>query len=320
MGEILRPSGEKQIVGRAILPGADWHAVLGNVYGLESQSDRSHTEPYINILDTGELTIADVRMADLRLVPQEQPGRKADQILIKHIVHGTVVFEQNGKQGCVRAGALVVVDPSWPFTEQVDEQVRMVVMGCPKSALRQRGNPSSLKQWVEADSDSPDVQLFLGISSLLMQYRGAARDTTIVRLASQLLDMADITLLGKEGRYGLKTREAALFRIERYINERLADSTLDAAKIANDVNLSIGYLNHLFREQGTSLMRYVWQQRIKHAYDLLTKPACRTMPIDEIAWNCGFSSPAHFSRKFKQSYGLNPRAMRTLAYRPHGDY
>ncbi|WP_155952218.1 AraC family transcriptional regulator [Pseudomonas sp. CHM02] len=295
------------------MPGTDWRAVLGNVYGLEGQSDRGHAEPQINVLDTGELTIADVQMAGLLLAPKQQAGSKADQILIKHIVHGKVMFEQSGKQGCVRAGGLVVVDPAWPFTEQADEQVRMVVMGCPKSALRQRGNPSSLKHWVEADADSPDVQLFLGMSSLLMQYRGAARGTTIARLASQLLDMAGITLLGKEGRYGLKTREAALFRIERYINERLADSTLDAAKIANDVNLSVGYLNHLFREHGTSLMRYVWQQRIQHACALLTNSACGNMSIDEVAWNCGFSSPAHFSRKFKQAYGLSPREMRTSA-------
>lgn len=65
---------------------------------------------------------------------------------------------------------------------------------------------------------------------------------------------------------------------------------------------------HLFSEQmGTSPLKYLEQQRIDRARDLL---ALTSRPIAEIAEEVGFPSPYYFSRRFHTFTGLAPRAYR----------
>ncbi len=52
-------------------------------------------------------------------------------------------------------------------------------------------------------------------------------------------------------------------------------------------------------------MRYAWSLRVEHAAQLLVQtPKCS---IQEIAYQCGFVSTAHFSRAFKERYAMTPR-------------
>jgi AraC-like DNA-binding protein len=74
------------------------------------------------------------------------------------------------------------------------------------------------------------------------------------------------------------------------------------------VCVSDAHLNRLFRAEGESLMRYVWNCRLALAADMLKRNRKSRVEIREIAYRCGFSTPAHFSRAFKERYGVTPRA------------
>jgi AraC-like DNA-binding protein len=56
-------------------------------------------------------------------------------------------------------------------------------------------------------------------------------------------------------------------------------------------------------------MRHVWQVRLEHAYALLRANASGATSVQEIAWQSGFSTAAHFSRVFKQRFGVPPRSV-----------
>jgi hypothetical protein len=43
---------------------------------------------------------------------------------------------------------------------------------------------------------------------------------------------------------------------------------------------------------------------------MLGAPKTDGLRIEEVAWRCGFSSAAHFSRLFKQRYGATPKELR----------
>ncbi len=144
---------------------SDWSGLLKKNYGLAVASKTRHFESHIDLREAGELTVANVWMSSQTLTRPRQPGSADDQMLIKHIVDGSVVFEQDGQQERLEAGVLIVVDPARPFTEYVEERVSMVVLGCPKASLRRRGYPATLSRWVAADSRSPDVRLFLDLSA-----------------------------------------------------------------------------------------------------------------------------------------------------------
>ena len=64
----------------------------------------------------------------------------------------------------------------------------------------------------------------------------------------------------------------------------------------------------LFREHGLAPMRYLWQVRVERAARLLAELPEDALKVGEVGYRCGFTSAAHFSRTFKQRYGMSPRA------------
>ncbi|MBB6346366.1 AraC family transcriptional regulator of arabinose operon [Nonomuraea muscovyensis] len=80
------------------------------------------------------------------------------------------------------------------------------------------------------------------------------------------------------------------------------------ASLARAVALSSSRFAHLFTsEVGCPPMRAVRQARVRHAARLLE---VTDMDIGQVAAASGFVSPFHFSRAFRQEYGLPPRDYR----------
>ena len=78
--------------------------------------------------------------------------------------------------------------------------------------------------------------------------------------------------------------------------------------IMRAVALSHSALTKLFqKELGTTPIKYVWHYRIGVAEKLL---GCTNLPIREIAFECGFKTVQHFSRKFEEIHACNPTAFR----------
>jgi transcriptional regulator GlxA family with amidase domain len=72
--------------------------------------------------------------------------------------------------------------------------------------------------------------------------------------------------------------------------------------------MSTSTLHRHFRAAlGASPIEYLVRTRIRHARDLLQQT---DLPVTEIAFECGFESADYFSRCFRNSTGLSPRAYR----------
>ena len=54
-------------------------------------------------------------------------------------------------------------------------------------------------------------------------------------------------------------------------------------------------------------MRHVWQRRLEKCRQALLNQAQHGQGIAQIAYHWGFNDQAHFSRSFKQAFGLSPR-------------
>src|SRR5205823_6508156 len=78
--------------------------------------------------------------------------------------------------------------------------------------------------------------------------------------------------------------------------------------LAAAVFLSPSRLAHLFHEQtGQTVAETLRQLRLRQAARLL-RHSSRT--VQEIAAEVGFHCPFHFSRRFRQSFGVSPRDYR----------
>ena len=78
--------------------------------------------------------------------------------------------------------------------------------------------------------------------------------------------------------------------------------------LARTAGVTGAHLIRLFRQHlGTTPMQCVWKRRIEAGAQLLRDTG---LAISEVAYQCGFQTPFHFSRMLKAHTGRSPRAYR----------
>jgi AraC-like DNA-binding protein len=108
---------------------------------------------------------------------------------------------------------------------------------------------------------------------------------------------------------------ATLDLIKNHIELNLTTPALSPDSIAATFRMSRSTLYRLFEPLG-GVAAYIQERRLLRAYAALTRPANRRRPVYDIAFDCGFASEAHFSRAFRQAFGLTPSALRALGATP----
>lgn len=127
---------------------------------------------------------------------------------------------------------------------------------------------------------------------------------------------ATIELLGaclamEAGRADFALRESpVLLRARSYVEHNLLEPSLNPAKISEALGVSRSTLYRLFEPLG-GVTAYVWDRRLHLARAALLDPK-RARRISEIAFQCGFSSEAHFSRSFRKAFNIRPSDLRSL--------
>jgi AraC family transcriptional regulator, positive regulator of tynA and feaB len=107
-----------------------------------------------------------------------------------------------------------------------------------------------------------------------------------------------------------------LIDIEEFIEMNLTDPYLSYSKVAESCGISPRYLCHILKANGKSYSELLWRSRLPKARELLISSTTRNYSIREVAFMSGFKSAAHFSRRFKATYGRAPRQYR----KSHGTY
>lgn len=122
-------------------------------------------------------------------------------------------------------------------------------------------------------------------------------------------------LLAHQGESGHRHRELA-DEIVDYIHGNL-DKPLTNQSVAARFSFHPNYLNRLFvRHTGTPLHRYILNTKADKAMEMLHSTA---LPVTEIAQVLGFCDISHFSRFFKERFGVSPSSLRAGNGGKHAD-
>ncbi|MFI9402985.1 helix-turn-helix transcriptional regulator [Nocardia sp. NPDC052316] len=105
-------------------------------------------------------------------------------------------------------------------------------------------------------------------------------------------------------------REILLARIRDYVQRELFNPDLSPEQIARAHHISERYLYKLCAQTGFSLEQHIITQRLERARDELARPDTRHRTIAAIARECGFKDPSHFTRRFRDTYGISPSRWR----------
>ncbi|HUH36706.1 MAG TPA: helix-turn-helix transcriptional regulator [Spongiibacteraceae bacterium] len=98
--------------------------------------------------------------------------------------------------------------------------------------------------------------------------------------------------------------------IHAYVSRHLSDIELTPASIAGALGISVRYLHKIMRHSGQTLCRYILDMRLDKSHRLLVNPVLTEDTVTEIALRSGFNSMTHFSRVFRQRYGVSPSQFR----------
>ncbi|MEU4270678.1 AraC family transcriptional regulator [Streptomyces sp. NPDC026092] len=99
-------------------------------------------------------------------------------------------------------------------------------------------------------------------------------------------------------------------RIMAYTRSHLTDPDLSPDRIAHAHAISRRQLYAVLGRAGISLGQWVISERLEAACRLLTSPRHAGLPVSAVAARCGFTSPSHFTRRFRAAYGVTPREWR----------
>ncbi|MDF6021001.1 helix-turn-helix domain-containing protein [Streptomyces sp. JH34] len=267
----------------------------------------------LNTVGPMEICSARTTALTVRRPSQLARGDEEPAIFLGLQIAGTSVVTQNGRQALLRPGDFVLYDTTTPYTLLFSEGVDQHLLRFPRAALALPERSLRDITAVTLGSDNPVASLAstyfsqLAVSEAL--HRGPYADTVtepsieLVRavVTSQLgnLDLAQAPL------------EATLnLRIMYYLRTHLADTDLSAARIAAEHGISVRHLYNVLGRSGISLGDWIRSHRLAECKRELAGPKGRVRTVAAIGRSWGFVDATHFSKVFKQAYGISPRAWR----------
>ncbi len=116
--------------------------------------------------------------------------------------------------------------------------------------------------------------------------------------------------------YSRKSKHVYVEEAEEYIQQHYSDSDLSQNEVAAYVGISPSYLSERFRKvTGKSFNVYLNNYRVEQAKLLLTTAS---VPVGEVGFLCGFSSPQNFSRVFRKITNMSPSQFRNQKQNSQG--
>lgn len=103
-----------------------------------------------------------------------------------------------------------------------------------------------------------------------------------------------------------------LERLRTLLLEKAFDSRYTVPRLCRDIGMSSSQLHRkLAVLVGHSAISIIIAVRLERAKNLLLSDLC--IPVNQIAFDCGFDDPDYFSRVFSKRFGVSPTKFRNGA-------
>lgn len=228
------------------------------------------------------------------------------------LLEGEYGLEQDGREVFLRPGEMTLYDATRMHRIHCPRAFRKLIVAVPRPLLRSHVagiEHCTAVRIAGADGIGPVAAQFLCTVADRVNTLDAGDFGALAAPGLDLLARA-IAAARPPGAALTRSRSVSITNVKAYLECRLGDAALDSRAIARGVGLSARYINSLFEEEGTSLMRYVWQRRLALVAQDLLAPHAAGVRIADIAYRHGFNDLAHFSRAFKRQFGTSPRSWR----------
>lgn len=230
------------------------------------------------------------------------------------LLSGSGILIQDGREIVMNPGDMSFYDTSRPYSLLFNETFRNLIMMFPKDRLE---FPTILTDSLTAVSLGEQHHLakvvapFIAQASPQLPMLPSLARTKLAHTSLDLINTMLSAILDVENS-PRSPHEVLLQKIYSHINNNLGSPTLSPGSIAAAHYISVRHLHALFAEHDTTVSTVIKQRRLEHARADLTDPSFSTKTVAAIAGRWGFVDAAHFSRVFKQHYGVSPSELRAL--------
>jgi AraC family transcriptional activator of tynA and feaB len=257
-----------------------------------------------------------LRLATFRHHPHVMSGDSVARIhrgaaLLSHHLDGGATVEQHGRLADIAPGDFCLIDLSRPFRLQVGTAT-VQTLYLPLAALRDAMPRLDQLSAVGIHGHLSAVgylrvlfqELFAHASELTEAVADRVADAIPHMLAAAFESMAFVEVSPSQLRQQYKQQ------VRRFARDHLADPTLCVEMIGAGVGLSPSFIFELFADESLTLMRWVRAERLARCRRELADPALRHRNIAQVAQAWGFGDMTHFSRSFRDVFGVSPRGYR----------
>jgi AraC-like DNA-binding protein len=271
-------------------------------------------QPFVGRIEAGELgemllsKVATTKFRFARSLTTPTPTLPIPAMLVS-VSRGRLQFVQRGRTCILARGDWTMID-----TKQTHEyaimspelEARVMMLPRPSDRevvpLLERG---LARRW------SGRTGLSRVLHAMMDESLGEMR--RLPRFSGRMLGAALSTMAWDALREQIETppvvghRDELSMRMKAYIEAELADPELSVEKIAHACMISVRGLHRLFdNDPAGSVSVYLWRRRLIRCAEALRDPNQVHRSITDICFSYGFSSTSHFSRLFKEQFGVPP--------------
>ncbi len=298
-----------------------WHESLAPLFSVEPNADEPVTADF-QAFHLGEVMLLRLRSGGRFTLH----GRRADQEpspLLCQLVQAGAVSGCNGEAHfALQRGDIAFSDLAQPLQLDLDATEALLLLIPRDGLFGLPGEEDSLAgRVVAAERGTAQVlasQLRACWAALECagQVEAAEMGAMLLGAVAGYLRRVDDTT-NDEGSSCGSTEQARLEAICHYIERHLADNDLDADHLCARFHCSRATLFRLFAPLG-GVATHIRKARLRRCYHDLATPRPGGERIIDVALRWGFSNSSHFSRLFRQTFGITPLEAMARAHRPEG--
>lgn len=242
---------------------------------------------------------------------RDEPDRLAVQLLLS----GHENFTIGDKQVVLGPGDVLIWNTTKPMDFEVIDRIHKISVMLPLARLR---------NWLPSSWHTIETTLRSGttganlissfVKSMSSEFlsgslqNGMALTEAMIGIIVSALDVDD------SFKESSTLRDAQIFRIKQFIADNLNNPDLSPTDIAMANRISLRYLHSLFEQEEMTVIQYVIRERLLRCQRELSNPLMSKRTITDIAFSWGFQSSTHFSRRFKDEFGIGPKDFREEAH------
>ncbi|MGQ4600918.1 AraC-like ligand-binding domain-containing protein [Nocardia sp. R6R-6] len=316
-----RPADDADIAtvgrGRSELAFGPWREAISAEFVPLEAALRSSASALGFVGELRSRTLGSIQLSEVSggaVVVSRTPGmiRRSDPGLIKlgMQVQGRSIVRQSGHEAVLTPGDFAIYDTARPYRVEFTGSCAMFVVMFPRAELRSREQDlaSAVARSINGEQGIGGV-----LSPFLYGLRRSLADEGFrdsPMLESAVFDLVSAVLEVGSPADHEHSGEVLLASAKAFIEAHLSNIDLNTRMIAENHHISPRYLQRLFEGDGATVAGWIRRRRLEKCRKDLADARMAHLSIGAICSRHGLADSSHFSKIFKEEFGVPPREYR----------